>query len=281
MLTVSKIIEAALQEDVLTGDITTMTTVPAEARGNGIIYMKESGILSGIKIAREVFYQIDPTIALVEKVVDGQQVEKGQTVLEISGSLRSILTGERVALNFLQRMSGIATKTNHLVKLIEGYHATVADTRKTTPLLRLLEKQAVRDGGGKNHRFGLYDAVMIKDNHIKAAGGILQAVKAARNGIPHTMKIEVEVENLIQLNEAISAQADVIMLDNMEPVLMEQAVKIVAGRALTEASGGVNEQKIVEIAKTGVDYISLGGLTHSIKSLDISLDLFEKKVVTL
>lgn len=277
MLSVTKLVELALEEDVFSGDITSLTTIPIHTRGSGMIHMKADGILSGIEVAKEVFRQIDADIKITQRAKDGQRVQKGDIVLELEGSLRSILTGERVALNFMQRMSGIATKTNRIVTLVQDYPVTVVDTRKTTPLLRILEKQAVRDGGGKNHRFGLYDAVMIKDNHIKAAGGITSAVKAAREQIPHTMKIEVEVENLQHLMEALESRCDIIMLDNMAPDDMKQAVKTIAGRAISEASGGVTEHNIVEIAKTGVDYISLGSLTHTIESLDISLDLFEKK----
>ncbi|OEF95807.1 carboxylating nicotinate-nucleotide diphosphorylase [Desulfuribacillus alkaliarsenatis] len=269
----------ALVEDVFTGDISSITTIPETALGNGIIYMKADGVISGIKVAEEVFKQVDANLEIKLKATDGTHVKKGQAVIEITGSLRSILTGERVALNFLQRMSGIATKTHLMVTLIQDYPCTVVDTRKTTPLLRILEKQAVRDGGGKNHRFGLYDAVMIKDNHIKAAGGIMNAVQSARKQIPHTMKIEVEVENLQQVEEAIESKCDIIMLDNMDVNMMEAAVKRIAGKAIVEASGGVNENNIVEIANTGVNYISLGSLTHSIESLDISLDLYEKKVI--
>jgi len=279
MLTIAKLVELAIAEDVFTGDITSLTTIPANAKGNGMIHMKEDGVISGVEVAKEVYRQLDSDIVITQHAFDGDYVHNGQIILELTGSLRSILTGERTALNFMQRMSGIATKTNKLVSLIKDYPAIIVDTRKTTPLLRILEKQAVRDGGGNNHRFGLYDAVMIKDNHIKAAGGIAKAVQAARSNIPHTMRIEVEVENLDQLQEAIDTKCDIIMLDNMAPTLMKQAVILVARRAITEASGGVNEHNIIEIASTGVDYISLGSLTHTIESLDISLDLFEPKIV--
>lgn len=279
MLTISEIVKMAIKEDVLSGDITSLTTVSDQAKGNAIMHMKEDGIASGIEVAKEVFFQVDPQLHVRTLASDGQQVRKGDTLIEVEGKLRSILTAERVALNFMQRMSGIATKTNRFVKLIEEYHSHIVDTRKTTPLLRILEKQAVRDGGGRNHRQGLYDAVMIKDNHIKAAGGITQAVNAARNQVPHTMKIEVEVESFEQLHEALAVGCDIIMLDNMQPSLMAEAVKLIDGRAVVEASGGISEANIVEIARTGVDYISLGALTHSAVSLDIGLDLFEKKVI--
>ncbi len=279
MLTISEIVKMAIKEDVLSGDITSLTTVSDQAKGNAIMHMKEDGVVSGIEVAKEVFFQVDPQLHVRILASDGQQVCEGHTLIEVEGKLRSILTAERVALNFMQRMSGIATKTHRFVKLIEEYHAQIVDTRKTTPLLRILEKQAVRDGGGRNHRQGLYDAVMIKDNHIKAAGGITQAVNAARNQVPHTMKIEVEVENFAQLHEALTVGCDIIMLDNMQPSLMAEAVKLIDGRAVVEASGGISEVNIVEIARTGVDYISLGALTHSAVSLDIGLDLFEKKVI--
>lgn len=277
MLSISKIVELALTEDIFTGDISSTSIIPADRQGVAIIHMKEAGIISGLELVREVFAQVDDKLLVETKLRDGDRVEKGQTVARISGSMVSILTGERLALNFLQRMSGIATKTRYFVDLVEGHDVRIVDTRKTTPLLRLVEKQAVRDGGGHNHRFGLYDAVMIKDNHIKAAGGIKMAVKLARAQIPHTMTIEVETENLDQVQEALDAGADIIMLDNMAPDLMHRAVDLIAGRAIVEASGGVNEANIMAIAATGIDIISLGALTHTIESLDISLDLNETK----
>lgn len=277
MLSISKIVELALTEDIFTGDISSTSIIPADRQGVAIIHMKEAGIISGLEVVREVFHQVDEKVLVEINLKDGDRVEKGQTVARISGSMVSILTGERLALNFLQRMSGIATKTRYFVDLVEGHDVRIVDTRKTTPLLRLVEKQAVRDGGGHNHRFGLYDAVMIKDNHIKAAGGIKMAVKLARAQIPHTMTIEVETENLDQVQEALDAGADIIMLDNMAPDLMHRAVDLIAGRAIVEASGGVNEANIMAIAATGIDIISLGALTHTIESLDISLDLNEIK----
>lgn len=277
MLSISKIVELALTEDIFTGDISSTSIIPADRQGVAIIHMKEAGVISGLEVVREVFHQVDEKVLVEINLKDGDRVEKGQTVARISGSMVSILTGERLALNFLQRMSGIATKTRYFVDLVEGHDVRIVDTRKTTPLLRLVEKQAVRDGGGHNHRFGLYDAVMIKDNHIKAAGGIKMAVKLARAQIPHTMTIEVETENLDQVQEALDAGADIIMLDNMAPDLMHRAVDLIAGRAIVEASGGVNEANIMAIAATGIDIISLGALTHTIESLDISLDLNEIK----
>lgn len=204
---------------------------------------------------------------------DGQAVTAGTTLAEISGSARTILMGERVALNFLQHLSAVASRVSRLAELIKFYTSVIVDTRKTIPGLRLLQKYAVRMGGGANHRFGLYDAVLIKDNHIAVAGGIKEAVTAARRHLGHTVKIEVEVETLEQVATALESHADIIMLDNMSPDLMKQAIDLVDGKALTEASGRVTEENIVQIAKTGVDFISIGAITHSVQALDISLDI--------
>jgi len=270
-------IEEWLQEDIGFGDITTMSTIPEDEQGTGILYAKEAGIIAGLPVAAQVFAAVDEALVFTAKVAEGERVEKGQQIAEVEGSVRSILIGERLALNLLQRLSGIATRTNQYVQAITGTKARVVDTRKTTPGLRFLEKYAVRIGGGHNHRYALYDAVMIKDNHIKGAGGIKQAVEAARAAIPHTMKIEVETESLEQVKEALEAGADIIMLDNMDPERMKEAVKLIAGRAVVEASGGVTLETIRTIAETGVDVISVGALTHSVKALDISLDLNQRK----
>lgn len=270
-------IEEWLHEDIGFGDITTMSTIPEEEQGTGILYAKEAGIIAGLPIAQLVFETVDPSLSFVAKAGEGDRVEIGQQIAEVEGSARSILTGERLALNLLQRLSGIATRTNQYVQAIAGTKARVVDTRKTTPGLRLLEKYAVRVGGGHNHRFALYDAVMIKDNHIKGAGGIKMAVAAAREAIPHTMKIEVETESIEQVREALEAGADIIMLDNMDNERMKEAVQLIAGRAVVEASGGVTLETIRSIAETGVDVISVGALTHSVKALDISLDLNQRK----
>lgn len=270
-------IEEWLDEDIGFGDITTTSTIPVAEQGVGILYAKEEGVVAGLPIAELVFEVIDPSLGFVAKVGEGAVVTKGQAIAEVTGSVQSILSGERLALNLLQRLSGIATRTSEFVKEIEGTKARVVDTRKTTPGLRLIEKYAVTVGGGHNHRYALYDAVMIKDNHIKGAGGITQAVEAARAAIPHTMKIEVETESLAQVEEAVSAKADIIMLDNMSPDQMREAVQIIAGRAVVEASGGVNLETIRSIAETGVDVISVGALTHSVRALDISLDLNQRK----
>lgn len=270
-------IEEWLHEDLGFGDITTMSTISEGEQGIGILYAKESGIVAGLQIAQQVFETVDPKLTFTAKVEEGARVEYGQQIAEVSGSVRSILSGERLALNLMQRLSAIATKTNEYVQAVTGTKARVVDTRKTTPGMRFLEKYAVRVGGGHNHRFALYDAVMIKDNHIKGAGGIAQAVAAARAAIPHTMTVEVEAESLGQVQEALEAGADIIMLDNMSNEQMVEAVQLIAGRAIVEASGGVNLDTIGSIAKTGVDIISVGALTHSVKAFDISLDLNTRK----
>ncbi|EJL47951.1 nicotinate-nucleotide diphosphorylase (carboxylating) [Brevibacillus agri] len=270
-------IEEWLQEDLGFGDVTTLSTIPESEQGTGILYAKEAGVVAGLPIARQVFATVDPALVFTAKVEEGQRVEVGQELAEVRGSVRSILSGERLALNLMQRLSGIATKTSEYVAAVAGTKARVVDTRKTTPGLRFLEKYAVRVGGGHNHRFALYDAVMIKDNHIKGAGGIAQAVASARAAIPHTMTVEVEAESLDQVREALEAGADIIMLDNMSLETMREAVALIDGRAVVEASGGVNLETIGNIAKTGVDVISVGALTHSVKAFDISLDLNTRK----
>jgi len=270
-----------LEEDIGMGDVTTMTTVPLDSQSKGIIHVKESGIVAGMSVAEQVFRAVDPSLLFLAVQQDGTYVEKGAVLAEVTGSTRSILLGERLALNLLQRMSGIATRTRQYVDALEGTPVRLVDTRKTTPGHRMLEKYAVRVGGGYNHRFGLYDAVMIKDNHIKGAGGVKQAIIAARAQIPHTMKIEVEVERFDQLDEALEAGADIIMLDNMKPADMKKAVDIIKARAphiIIEASGNVTLETIKDIALSGVDVISVGRLTYSVQAIDISLDLNEKKV---
>lgn len=273
-------IQAWLHEDVGSGDITTMTTIPQGHESKAIIHAKEGGIVAGMPAAELVFQIVDKNLTFKAHVQDGQRVEKGDILAEVEGSTHRILTGERLALNLLQRLSGIATKTHAFVSALEGLPTRLVDTRKTTPGHRMLEKYAVRVGGGANHRFGLYDAVMIKDNHIKGAGGITEAVSRARSNIPHTMKIEVETESLVQVEEALTAGADIIMLDNMDPVMMAEAVqriKTVSPHVTTEASGNVTLETVRKIATSGVDVISVGRLTYSFDSLDISLDLNAKK----
>jgi nicotinate-nucleotide pyrophosphorylase (carboxylating) len=266
-----RIIEAALAEDVNTGDITTMSTVPEGTQIGGRFIAKAAGVLCGVSVAQAVFAYVDPDISLRFFFSDGDSVQKGDVVAEISGRAGSVLAGERLALNLMQRMSGIATRTREAADRVAGYSVRILDTRKTTPGLRMLEKYAVRVGGGYNHRFTLSDGVLIKDNHIKAAGGITRAVKAARDFVPHTLKIEVETETLDQVREALDAGADIIMLDNMTTALMAEAVALIGGRALTEASGNMDEKDLCEVAATGVNFISIGALTNHVKPLDISL----------
>lgn len=272
----TRIIETALAEDVNTGDITTMSTVPPGTQIEGRFLAKASGLLCGASAAQTVFAHVDPAIRLEFFFGDGDRIEKGDVIAHISGPAIPILTCERLALNLMQRMSGIATRTREAVDMVAGHSVRILDTRKTTPGLRMLEKYAVRAGGGHNHRFTLSDGVLIKDNHIQAAGGITQAVRAARSCAPHTLKIEVETETLKQVLEALSAGADIIMLDNMSTELMAQAVKLIGGRALVEASGNMDEKDLREVAGTGVDFISIGALTHSVRPLDISLRLTAK-----
>jgi nicotinate-nucleotide pyrophosphorylase (carboxylating) len=228
-------------------------------------------VLCGIEVARAVFAYVDSDIVLDSFLKDGDMLKKGDRIATVKGNARSVLTGERLALNLMQRLSGITTRTREAVHEVEGFDVKILDTRKTTPGLRVLEKYAVRVGGGHNHRFTLSDGVLIKDNHIKAAGGITSAVQAARSNVPLTLKIEVETETLEQVKEALSAGADIIMLDNMSIELMAEAVKIICKRALVEASGNMDERNLREVASTGVDYISIGALTHTVKPVDISL----------
>ncbi|MDI9480353.1 MAG: carboxylating nicotinate-nucleotide diphosphorylase [Bacillota bacterium] len=267
------LIRRALQEDIGHQDITTENLVDVEQRSRGVFLAKSAGIVAGIQVAQQVFRCLDEDIQFTVVKDDGAEINRGDILAIIEGSTRTLLMGERVALNFLQRLSGIATRTHHMVDLIRYEKAEIVDTRKTTPGLRYLEKYAVSVGGARNHRFGLYDGAMIKDNHIKAAGGIQKAVSTLRTRIPHTIKIEVEVENLGQLQEALEARADIILLDNMDIDTLRQAVELTAGQALLEASGGITEDTLVEVARTGVDFISIGALTHSASSLDISFNL--------
>ena len=275
---IAKLIERCLYEDIGSGDITTNSIVPAGANTKGIIHAKQSGVIAGLAVAEGVFRFLSTDISFISKVKDGDKVEAGTIIAEVEGDDIAILTGERVALNFLLRMSGIATYTSRLVEKVKEYPVRVVDTRKTTPGLRMVEKYAVLAGGGYNHRYGLYDAVMIKDNHIKVAGGIAQAVTATRGKVSHMVKIEVEVEDLVGVAEALQAKADVIMLDNMDIHIMGQAMAMIGGSALVEASGGISVETIALIAKTGVNVISVGALTHSAQALDISLDIGTIKV---
>ena len=268
---IDKIIEMALAEDIHTGDITTLSVLPKARRMRARLIAKEPMVLAGVTVAERVFAQLDPSTRFQAEFADGASLQTGDVIARIEGDAAALLQGERVSLNLLQRMCGIATQTATYVKEIEGTGARVVDTRKTTPGLRVLEKYAVRVGGGTNHRTGLYDGVLIKENHIAAAGGILEAVRLARAYIPHTLKVEVETETLDQVTLALKAGADIIMLDNMGLPEMREAVILIGKRALVEASGGVNLQSIRAIAETGVDIISVGALTHSVRATDISM----------
>lgn len=267
------LIRRALAEDIGHGDVTTDSLVSADRQASGVFLAKSPGVLAGIEVSQAVFAALDPEVAFMIHKRDGEPISPGDILARVEGSAATLLTGERLALNFMQRLSGIATKTRQLVDLIGDNPVRLVDTRKTTPGLRVLEKYAVTVGGGHNHRFGLYDGVMIKDNHIVVAGGISQAVSQVRARVPHTLKIEVEVDNLDQLQEALQAGADIILLDNMDLAALKKAVKITNGQALLEASGGINEKTIAVVAKTGVDIISSGAITHSAVSLDISFDM--------
>lgn len=271
--TVEAAVKAALAEDLgLQGDITTDATVPATAKAEAVIAARKPGIIAGLQLAEAAFRALDPNVRFDVVVADGESVEKGSIVARLSGNARALLTAERVALNYMGRLSGIATLTGHYVNAIQGTSAKIADTRKTTPGLRAFEKYAVRCGGGQNHRTGLFDAVLIKDNHIVAAGGIAVAITAARAAAGHMVKIEVEVDTIEQLDEVLRHKVDAVLLDNMTPDQLRAAVKRVAGRCLTEASGGVNLETVRAIAESGVDMISVGALTHSASVLDLGLD---------
>lgn len=270
-LMVDKLIKEALVEDIGYGDVTTDNLIPEDQISQGRFISKESGVAAGIAVAERVFEILDDSIVFAAKMKDGGRVEKGSVISEIKGSSRSILKGERVALNIMQRMSGIATKTRRMMELVKDYDVKIVDTRKTLPGFRMLDKYSVKVGGGYNHRMNLSDYVMIKDNHIKAVGSIKKAVAKIKNSLPFTVKIEVEVENLQQLQEAADTEADVIMLDNMDVDEMKKAVKFIDGRFVLEASGNVTEENVRNIAAAGVDIISIGALTHSVKALDISL----------
>ena len=268
---IRKIIETALAEDIGTGDITTGAIVGSELAGKAQAWAKDDFVVAGIDIFKEVFFCLDDRTQFQLRASDGELVKKGDVVAEISGRLFYILQAERVALNIFQRMCGIATLTRKYVDAVRGTKAKILDTRKTMPGLRIIDKMAVSIGGGFNHRMGLYDGVMIKDNHIAAAGSITAAVEAQRKRLAHTLKIEVETKNLSEVQEALDCGVEIIMLDNMALEEMKKAVELIAGRALVEASGNVNLQRVAAIAATGVDYISVGELTHSVRAADISL----------
>jgi len=268
-----QIINLALKEDIGSGDVTTNLIVPDFQKGIAEIFVKEDGVIAGLNVANEIFKRLNNKITFRKFVKEGDKVSKGTKIAEVKGSLRTLLTGERTALNFLQRMSGIATFTAKFVAQLEGLNTKILDTRKTVPCLRMLDKYSVKIGGGTNHRFGLYDMVLIKDNHIKAAGSITRAVQLIRKKLKKKMKIEVETANLDEVKEALSNKVDIIMLDNMSVEMMEQAVKLIGGKAKVEASGNVTLENVRKIALTGVDFISVGALTHSVKALDISMKI--------
>ncbi len=274
---VEQIVSNALAEDLGSGDITTEALVSSELEGKASIMVKRDGVLAGMDVAKEVFRQVDPSLHFKAVVKDGAKVRKGDVVATVEGKVANILRAERTALNFLQHLSGIATETSRYVDAVSGTKAIITDTRKTIPGLRLLEKYAVRAGGGHNHRLNLGDGVLIKDNHLAALRssvvGLGEAVKKARKRAPRAMKVEVEVESVKQAQEALSAGADIIMLDNMNVKDMRRVVKLVQGRALLEASGGITLDNVRSVAEAGVDLISVGALTHSAKALDISLEV--------
>ncbi len=266
-----QIIRLALAEDIGTGDVTTSSVVPAGKTIEGQLKAKEAGIVCGLQVAARVFGMLNDDILFEARCNDGDSVEPGQLIAVISGPAHDILTGERVALNFLQRLSGIATQASSFAEKVKGTGAVVTDTRKTTPGMRYLEKYAVKAGGASNHRMNLADGILIKDNHIKAAGSIAAAVKLAREHAPRMLKVEVETETLDDVREALAAGADIIMLDNMDIPTMKEAVRLIDGKALVEASGNMDQRDLWEVALTGVDMISVGALSHSVRALDISL----------
>jgi len=270
---IKKIIEAALAEDIGAGDITTLAIVGRDKIGHAQAIAKDDFVIAGLDIFKETFLFLDDKIQVEKLVSDGEKAKEGDIIAEISGSLFYILQAERVALNLFQRMCGIATITRKYVEAVHGSKTKIIDTRKTLPGLRILDKMAVSTGGGFNHRMGLYDGVLIKDNHIAAAGSITAAVDMQRHSLPHTLKIEVETKNIAEVKEALHCGVDIIMLDNMTTGEMKKAVALVAGRALIEASGNVSLQNIAEIAATGVNLISVGELTHSVRAADISLKI--------
>ncbi len=266
-----ELIRMALKEDISNEDITTNAVMPVYKRGEADLICKQSGVICGLDVFARTFAILDPATKIEFFVKDGDEVSKGQKLAKLCGDIRVLLSGERTALNFLQRMSGIASYTRRVVNLLKGCKTKLLDTRKTTPNMRIFEKYAVKVGGGVNHRYNLSDGILLKDNHIGAAGGIRQAIEAARAYAPFVRKIEVEVENLNMCREAVEAGADIIMLDNMSPAEMKKAVELIGGRAVTECSGNVTEENIPYIKATGVDYVSSGALTHSAPILDLSL----------
>jgi nicotinate-nucleotide pyrophosphorylase (carboxylating) len=271
--TVKELIVRALLEDLGPGDVTSEATIRPEAASAAVMLAKQDLVLAGLDVARAVFQHLDPDVKFTTFAKDGDRISAGTEIAKLHGNTRALLAGERVALNLLQHLTGIATLTARYVEMVKGLKAQVLDTRKTLPGLRQLEKYAVRVGGGRNHRFGLYDGVLIKDNHIKAAGGITGAVEGARMSAHHLLKIEVEAKTLDEVREALASRADIIMLDNMPIDTMREAVKLIAGKALVEASGNITLETIHAVAETGVDFISSGSLTHSAPAADISMKI--------
>lgn len=273
---IERLLDLAIEEDIATGDISTEAIIPVHSQAVAEMKAKADGVISGLKIIKRVYERFEKDIRWEPLVEDGTAVKKGDIILRIGCSYRTLLLGERLSLNILQRMSGIATATAAFVKELEGTHTQLLDTRKTAPGMRVLDKMAVHDGGGMNHRMGLYDMIMLKDNHIKIAGGIPNAVKAVCKNLPLSVKLEVETTNLEEVRQAVDCGADIIMLDNMGNEAMAEAVKLIAGRAKTEASGNMDIPRLKGVAAIGVDYISVGALTHSVKAMDISMNIIQE-----
>ena len=268
---VEPLIVNALSEDLGAVDLTTELVFPEDRSCKAVFVAKSDGILAGLPVAKRIYNKLNNKISWLEKKTEGQKIDHGDIIVDIEGSIKAILSGERLALNFIQRISAIATITSEFVEAVKGLSVKIVDTRKTAPGLRILDKYAVTIGGGYNHRFGLFDGILIKDNHIKAKGSISNAVQAVREGLRDNLQIEVEASTLEQVKEAISNNVDIIMLDNMSPDLIRKAVLLIKGRTLIEASGGITLEKVREIAEAGVDFISIGSLTHSCHALDIGL----------
>ena len=270
---IDKLIDLALEEDIHTGDITTESIIPESSQAIATMTAKADGVISGLNVIKTVFERFQKDIVWTPFVKDGDHVKKGDVILRIEASYPTLLRGERLSLNIFQRMSGIATETNKYVKELSDTNTQLLDTRKTAPGLRVLDKLAVKHGGGTNHRMGLYDMVMIKDNHIKMAGSITKAVEQVRQNVPAEIKIEVETTTLAEVQEALDCKVDIIMIDNMSNETMTQAVQLIGGRAKTEASGNMNIPRLKEVAATGVDFISVGALTHTVSAMDISMNI--------
>lgn len=266
------LLRLALLEDIGSGDVTTLSIIPADQRASAVVFGREPFVVSGSKPFRKIFELLDPEIRIDCPFPDGERIEPNVVVFRLEGRVRALLTGERTALNFAQRLSGIATLTRKMADAIIGTGCRLLDTRKTSPLWRSLEKEAVRHGGGRNHRFGLADGILIKDNHIAAAGSIRESVRRARENAPHTLRVEIEVENIDQLNEAVASGADAVLLDNFTLDMLKEAVEIAKDRVILEASGGVNLQTVRAIAETGVDFVSCGALTHSARAIDLTME---------